>query len=164
MKPTDPPVNSTRPERGKGLVLPLSGVLPASILGGAWTAWVPALTASVTNPTLGSGSSAAGRYAQLGKLVMASAKIAFGTSGAAAGSGQYFVSLPVQPVGSLDVVGDFMVYDNSPGAYRAGVVQQVSGGLTAILVLGGGNDVSDAAPWTWAASDQILYRLAYEAS
>ena len=32
MKPPDPPVNSAQPERGKGLVLPLSGKLPVAIL------------------------------------------------------------------------------------------------------------------------------------
>ena len=139
--------------------------LPSSQLTGLqWASFTPALTASVTSPTLGTGSTASGRFARVGTFVVAQATLIFGTSGTGAGSGSYYVSLPIAPVGSLDVVGDFMVFDNSPGAYRAGVLQQVSSGQTAILVLGGGNEVTDAAPWAWAASDQIRYRLGYEAA
>ena len=164
MKPTDPPVNSTRPERGKGLVLPLSGVLPASILGGAWTAWTPALTAVTTNPTLGTGSSAAGRYSQFGKLVIAQAKIIFGTSGVVAGSGVYFVSLPVTPLGSSQVCGSFMLFDSDAGAFRAGTIYGSGTIAKAELILGAGPEVGDAAPWVWAASDQIVLSFAYEAA
>ena len=62
---------------------------------GTWTTWTPTLTASTTNPTLGTGSITAGRYVQNGKVVTAVAYIQFGSSGAAAGTGSYRVSLPV---------------------------------------------------------------------
>jgi hypothetical protein len=62
---------------------------------GNWTSYTPVLTAVTTNPTLGSGSVAVGYYAQIGKVVIYSFQIVFGTSGVNAGSGDYRVSLPV---------------------------------------------------------------------
>lgn len=62
---------------------------------GAWVAYTPVLTASTTNPTLGTGSSAVGRYRQFGKTVLCRGEFRFGTSGISAGSGQYSMSLPV---------------------------------------------------------------------
>jgi len=62
---------------------------------GTWATYTPVLTASTTNPTLGSGSTAAGRYVQNGKVVTAVVFFNFGGSGFAAGSGNLRVSLPV---------------------------------------------------------------------
>jgi len=62
---------------------------------GAPTDYTPVLTAATTNPTLGTGGGMAGRYIQVGKLVTYWFNITFGTSGAAAGSGAYTISLPV---------------------------------------------------------------------
>ena len=67
---------------------------------GTWASWTPSLTASVTNPTLGTGSVTQGRYVQNGKVVTAVAYFAFGTSGVSAGSGGYRCSLPVNAVNS----------------------------------------------------------------
>lgn len=72
------------------------GTTPASFEPvGAWTTYTPALTADTTNPTLGSGSIAYGRYKQNGKEVKCQFVIRFGSSGRNKGSGQYSVSLPV---------------------------------------------------------------------
>ena len=98
-------------------------------VGTSWANWTPALTATTTNPTLGTGSVATGRYFQLGKLVVANFKIQFGTSGTSAGSGAYRVSLPVACSTTTQnndfVVGYGHLHDASvgflglgPGAYR----------------------------------------------
>lgn len=62
-----------------------------------WTAYTPTLTTSGAgaDPTLGSGSVQFGRYAKIGRLVVAQFGIRFGTSGQAKGSGTYLVSTPV---------------------------------------------------------------------
>lgn len=71
-------------------------VITATNLGvGAWSgSWTPTITAT-SDPTLGTGSSSSGEYVQIGKTVIARGNVTFGTSGVAAGSGDYTFSLPV---------------------------------------------------------------------
>lgn len=82
--------------------------------GPAWTSWTMAWTAATTNPTIGNGT-ITGRYIQLGKLVVATARISQGTT-TSFGSGAYSFSLPVasqstnsflrgQPVGGYNDLG-----------------------------------------------------------
>jgi hypothetical protein len=72
-------------------------VLTAAQLNGIgeWTSYTPVLTATTTNPTLGTGSSATGAYARIQNLIVYNFQILFGTSGVVAGVGDYRVSLPV---------------------------------------------------------------------
>src|ERR1044072_3938497 len=57
--------------------------------------YTPTLTAVTTNPTLGAGGSASGRYTLFGgKFCTVRASIVFGTSGTNAGSGQYLMAVP----------------------------------------------------------------------
>lgn len=128
----------------------------------AWTGYTPSLTAASSNPTLGSGSSAAGTYIQLGKLVVARGVIAFGASGVAAGSGEYYVSLPVNAASS-QMLGNARLFDNSAGfAYWVGAERQSAS--TFKLFRDGAGSVTHAAPFAWAASDQISWVLTYEAA
>lgn len=82
-------------------------------LVGAYDAYTPTLTASTTNPTLGSGSSATGYYKRLGHRVEGYATIQFGSAGVAAGSGYYGLLLPVEPVNRTQAIGIGYVIDNS---------------------------------------------------
>jgi hypothetical protein len=72
-------------------------VLTAAQLNGIgeWTSYTPVLTATTTNPTLGTGSSATGAYARVQNLIVYNFQILFGSSGVVAGVGNYKVSLPV---------------------------------------------------------------------
>ncbi len=62
---------------------------------GEWTSYTPVLTATTTNPTLGTGSSSVGSYARIQDLIFYRFVITFGTSGVNAGVGTYRISLPV---------------------------------------------------------------------
>lgn len=142
---------------------------PAAGLPGAWSSYTPALTASVTNPTLGSGSGATGVYQQIGKLVVVQLKFQFGSSGVNAGSGLYSISVPV--------TGDAYGSVGYPALGSAGFVDDASTGARKMvacffdnldrdkidLTTEGGN-VTNSAPWTWAASDQILLGFFYQAA
>ena len=66
---------------------------------GAWTSYTPVLAAT-TNPVLGTGGSAVGRYTKHGKVVTFSTSITFGTSGFTSGDGPWTVSLPTPSGGS----------------------------------------------------------------
>jgi hypothetical protein len=64
---------------------------------GAGTSYTPALTASTTNPSLGTGgfTETTGVYSQNGNIVTGYARVAAGTTSVTAGSGTYRISLPV---------------------------------------------------------------------
>ncbi len=148
-------------------------------LVGAFTSYTPTLTASTTNPTLGTGSSATGYYKRLGHRVEGYASIQFGSAGVAAGSGYYGLLLPVEPVNRTQVIGIGYLVDNSDNARFLIASAAVSTPLwaastkKAIIVVSnaagsgfatGANPVGAAAPWTWAENDQLLVNFSYEAA
>lgn len=142
--------------------------------GNAWNTYTPTLTASSSNPTLGTGNAVAGewRYVDNGDWVMAQGKIVFGTSGVAVGSGTYRVSLPVTAGtinasgSSLDCAGQARLLDSSSGNTIIGEFH-VADGLAygtiefTNLTAGAASSATNALPWTWAASDEIYWSVIY---
>lgn len=148
-------------------------------LVGAYDAYTPTLTASTTNPTLGSGSSATGYYKRLGHRVEGYASILFGSAGVAAGSGYYGLLLPVEPVNREQAIGIGYLLDYSDNVRFLVASAAVSPPLwaantsKAIIVVSnaagagfgtGANPVGAAAPWTWAENDQLVVTFSYEAA
>jgi hypothetical protein len=137
---------------------------------GAWTSYTPTLTASTTSPTLGSGSIAEGQYIKIGKLVVGSYLIRFGTSGINTGSGTYRVSLPstISEIitGNQYIYGGGYIYDSNAGlgrilnhVYSNGLSYATLGLLeTTTNVF---SNVTNSSPWTWAASDEIQGNFMY---
>lgn len=157
---------------GSGITMATVGndvEIAASGGGFTFTTYTPTLTATVTNPTLGSGATSSGRYAQSGKLVFVTVLILFG-SGMTAGSGTYQIALPVTaataavnqgvPLGFGWLVGTSRIHtlidfvDNSKLQMRY---------LTA-FASGFGTLVSNANPWTWANTYHMDLHFAYEAA
>lgn len=142
--------------------------MPADPAGASGTptfaGYTPALTAVTTNPTLGSGSFAGGRYAQIGKVVIGNAFIGFGSSGVGAGSGEYRISLPVAGnfTGWL-LIGNGYVFDSSASVFRAVSIEPLTG-TTARLAVDNGIYIAHNGPWPWAASDQLRIHFSYEAA
>ncbi len=137
-----------------------------------WVAWVPALTASGTSPTLGAGSTADGWYIRTGNIVHATFRIIFGTSGTAAGSGTYRISVPVNVANSYASapLGSGWIYDSSgydryliswtrggSGAILNGYYDQQTAGTTEAGLL------TQAVPFAWGASDELHGTLIYQA-
>jgi hypothetical protein len=124
------------------------------------------LTAVTTNPTLGVGSTAAGTYAQLGSLVVVRARIFFGSSGVGAGSGVYRFSLPVAAAASNGVFGSGQLFDSSAGSTQlvACIADGVGTTYVNLRTNASASAVTDAVPWVWAASDQIVVVLTYDAA
>lgn len=133
-------------------------------IGAAWETWTPALTASTTNPTLGTGSSQTGRYGRVNKLVYGQGQISFGTSGAAAGSGFYYTSLPVTAQSSGLLVGTFQIYDSSATASYFGFLVSDTTSRCLLYYNNPASVVTNAAPFTWAASDFVRVQFYYEAA
>jgi hypothetical protein len=131
-----------------------------------WTGFTPALTASGTNPVLGTGSSTAGRYSLRGSHVVGDGHITFGTSGISAGSGILRVSLPVPTNMSLPyrLVGSCNLYQATTGTLRIGMLNRVNATTAQIHLDGGSGQASSSVPWVWGAGDVITYQLSYEAA
>ena len=134
---------------------------------GHWTSFTPTLTASVTNPTLGTGSTRAGSYCRVNDIVFYIAYIRFGTSGVNPGSGFYAVSLPVSASTSNSadrMMGTGYAYDNSASVNYSLSVTRVGGSATTVYLGPHGSAlVSNASPFTFAANDIIAINLAYRA-
>jgi hypothetical protein len=141
---------------------------------GAWRSWTPSLTASTTNPTLGTASRAEGIYVKVGRLVVANFVIEFGTSGTNAGSGFYRINLPVNAAQQLTNVGDYVLGDVrlfNFGPNEEARVQAIMNSVGLLTMsypdawpVGTFTSVGDAAPWAWGASDSMRGQLIYEAA
>lgn len=131
--------------------------------------YTPQVTASVTPPTLGSG----GNFEQVGlyrihqKLVdIPSLSIVFGSGGGpAAGSGNYFIQLPISanvtlPVIGTNAMGEGRMVDQSTG-FSGFVFPEIETATTVQPVYytsftgAAAGAMNAGAPWTWAASDSI---------
>lgn len=131
--------------------------------GFTYSAYTPTLTATTTNPTLGSGATQTGRYFQSGDWVHVEGLIRFGSSGTNAGSGVYLVSLPVAADTSITVklVGHGTIRDDSSAAHHT-VAYQLSTSTSALIRYTA--TVNNSSPWGWAANDWIWFTFDYEAA
>jgi hypothetical protein len=129
--------------------------------------YTPALTAT-SNPNLGTGGTAEGRYTLFnGKWCTVRVTFQWGTSGTA-GSGQYLISLPVNTSASItngvSNVGSAMLRDASGGpALNVAVCYATASASTMALLSVGGGLVNNTTPWAWGGSgDYITATLTYE--
>lgn len=166
--------SSTRPTARTGAVIYETDTgLYQSYNGSAWVVlgrtvtgtYTPTLTAATTNPTLGTGGAAEGRYTVWnGKWCTIRGTILFGTASVSAGSGQYFMALPFntssQIANGVSSQGVATLRDSSTGTINMGVTYAAASASTASFHSGG--IVTNAAPWTWAASDYISFTMTYE--
>lgn len=127
--------------------------------------YTPSLTASTTNPNLGTGGGQNGRYTLFGgNWCTVRGTIAYGTSGTNAGSGQYFIAIPFQI--NSNITGG--VATNGSGVIRcAGTLYPVVwyGAVNATTLSGlipAGNLVASAQPGAWTANDYLSFTLTYE--
>lgn len=139
--------------------------------GGAaptYSAYTPTLTAASVNPTLGTGGSAAGRYAQTGKIVNAAGTITFGSSGTNAGSGEYRIALPVTQPASIgsNVLGTVILFDSSATRFYGATAYKSSTTQMRIAVNESAGQIvlAEANVFAWSAGDLIMFNITYEAA
>lgn len=136
-------------------------------LGKFGTTWTPVLRATTTNPTLGTGATQLSHVWLNGNHVTLWFQITFGTSGVVAGSGNYSIALPAAypaMAGHLDVtLGTIRLVDSSGGpAVKLAIptlnlaAQEFTMRTTDTAAV-----VTNAVPWTWAASDVIAGQVSY---
>lgn len=167
-RPSSPPdgmvIWETDTERYVGWNATLAAWVPiGQIVTGTYT---PTVTASTTNPTLGTGSTATGRYTlRNGTWCDVRGLIKFGSSGAVAGSGAYSISLPFTSNATITGVnvgtGGSYLFDSSGPAAQA-AVPFLQNSATTFSLLGGSFQVSGTSPWTWATNDYLTFTFTYE--
>lgn len=124
--------------------------------------YTPALTASTTNPTLGTGSTATADYILRQGFVKLRFNFVFGTASVSAGSGTYQISLPTglgidADWASQHPIGLARLRDsNVPTiAFDWRCVTDLSFADKITIKNDSGGAVTNSVPWTWAASDSI---------
>lgn len=131
---------------------------PFTALAGAWTSYTPTLAATGTALSLGTAPTQVGQYIQVGKFVVFSFYIAWGTT-PTLGTGTYRLNVPVSlkadvgyRIGSCDFLhsgskatADIVVASTS-ACQISYPLTWPSGTLT---------EPGPAAPWAWAAGDVV---------
>jgi hypothetical protein len=128
--------------------------------GGVWSTWSPTLT----NVTLGTGSTVTARYMQMGKLVFVQLQIILGSSGADV-TGELIFSLPVTARATTPIVwGSGLVLDASISGGHRSVIVQAKTTTTASLINYNGGVVDATTPFDFTNSDQVRVAFFYEAA
>lgn len=136
-------------------------------LMGPWTTYTPALTASGSNPVLGTGNTASGRWFRMGKTIIYEFDIVAGST-FTAGTGTYEVSLPVAALaGGVTLashVGGGINIDASPLNTVPFECRLQSSTTVRMLYFGGTVGLSATTPTVPAASDRWQGSGCYEAA
>lgn len=135
----------------------------ARFAGAPSVAWTPTLIGSVTDPTLGSGSSAEAEYKIVRGMCHVSVSITFGTSGVSAGSGSYSITgLPIAPKSGRPtwLSGTARIKDSSTGNINTPHVIINDSGVISLRYpfaapVGADTFVGASSPWTWNTSDRL---------
>ena len=135
-------------------------------IGAVWETYTPTLTASTTNPNLGTTGSASGRYARVNKIVIGNAQFTFNGAGIAPGLGFYFCSLPITAQASGVAAGVANAIDVST---FASIQNSLSTDTTTRLIGIGTGGASlagsiQSTTFAWAAGDFIRFTFCYEAA
>lgn len=153
----------------------LDGPIVAPLISPEWTDWTPSIDAVTTDPTLGTGSAAAGRYLHFGYRCVGWGTIKFGTADTDAGSGRYTFPLPVAPkTNALTIpVGTGYATDaDAPTAvtpYITALAIEPSINTTQPIMivsqldfLDASNPVGAATPFAPGAGDSFAFQFDYE--
>lgn len=136
----------------------------ADELNGPRSAFTPAVAFGGVTASLGSGSTAEGRYKEHGSsLVVGHGHIAFGT-GPTIGTGALTVSLPVPIEATFNgIIGVCITVDDSDTSRRRVGALIRSASSSAVLWINDSTQAaSDSQPHVWTASDSIYYSFSYE--
>lgn len=126
-----------------------------------WTAYTPLWTAAAVDPTLGN-AALTGRYASNHAWCAVCLSLTFGST-SAAGTGEWYLSLPEPADTTILVVGSVLAYDLSATTYRVGGCEQADTGRLRFWADSAAAAVGGGVPFTWAAGDilraQVLYPI-----
>jgi hypothetical protein len=127
--------------------------------------YTPTLTATTTNPTLGTGGLAEGRFTLFnGKWCAIRGTIKFGSSGTNAGSGQYLIALPFTAnsniANGVSTVGSGAV--RSAGSIAMVQYYCSASSTTMAGITTSGNNITSGTPGAWTANDYLSFSMVME--
>lgn len=134
--------------------------------------YVPALTATTTDPNLGADGTAVGAYHRNGLFVTGWAQFLFSGSGLDAGSGPYIISLPLdadvsimqatEAAGAASILGGGFIRDDSTNLQSELVqVQLITANVVRLRRHNATTAVTSSDPFTWAEGDRISINFSY---
>ena len=131
-----------------------------------WASYTPALTASVTNPVLGSGAGFLrdGRYTKVGKTVQGWFTVQFGATGMSVGSGTYSVSLPTA-MAAADLtpnIGNAWIFLG--GVWYPAIMIRQTATTVQFRTTGATPTVAHNVPGAWSSGNGIRGTFEYEAA
>jgi len=138
-------------------------IINRSINETRYLSYLPALTATTTSPTLGTGSSQVGYYKIRSNMISVTSSISFGSSGIAVGSGSYLWSIPFIANQTLEV--GRMSFNHTGVSLGSGAVtfysasQLQANGIASAT--SGASGISNSTPYTWTALDNFKLTIEY---
>ena len=129
-------------------------------VSGAWVAYTPTWSASVTAPSLGNGT-LTGYYQQIGKTIHFRITLTFGST-TNKGSGGYLFSLPSNATTDSRAIGQGSYRDVSGGSDYGRIALLISAQNVQLQDMSGGR-VNDST-LAWASGDTITLSGTYEAA
>jgi hypothetical protein len=156
-----------------------AGIDPSKLAGGsvsmlsAWQTWTPTLT----NITLGTGSTVTGAYSQVGKKVTARLVVVLGTGGALTGTAAFTLPVTAQATYGTNVskigealyedVGVAAVFGSVYATNASNVASTTSARMGVYNAAGtylGDTGTSATIPFTFGAGDKLSCFIIYEAA
>lgn len=136
------------------------------VAGSRITSFVPTLSAS-TPPTMGTGAVRSGHYVVMpGASVAYTFFIQFGSSGVAAGTGQYTITLPLTAAvpggtGVFPAIGTIIALDTSASTILSGSCYVPGSNPSVVSLILSTAAATNTLPWVWAAGDYIAGTIVY---
>lgn len=145
------------------------GILYNNRSGPQWGTYTPTLTATTTNPNLGSGTTLArtGYYTRVGRTIHATVYVRAGDTGVSPGTGNYRISLPVaaRTISPAFYFGVGSAFDASANdAFDAVVRVGPTTNWNTAEIFVDSTTWSSAGPFVLAAGDSIGFSITYEAA
>jgi hypothetical protein len=129
--------------------------------------WQPELTAITINPTLGTGGIRTSHIWLSGNKVDIWFLIQFGTAGANAGTGTYYVPLPAAYPLMAGIPANTpagRVHQHRASPDTTWVADMIIGSTTLAYMVDqapGGGYTNHAYPWAWTINDKLLGHISY---
>lgn len=128
-----------------------------------WSTYTPTWSSTGTAPALGNGT-IAGRYKQIGKIVIFHIQLVMGST-TTYGTGNWQFSIPVTAISNATAIttGTGLVNDDSSVSGDQGLVPYLNSSTTILAKIANGGQLSATAPLTWVTNDEIRLGMVYEA-
>lgn len=126
-------------------------------ISSAWTSYTPVFTAASGSPAVGNGT-ISGSYRRVGKVVDYRGAFIFGST-SNAGTGEWYMSTPFTTDAPDAVTGSAFLHDSGTAYYSC--ICAFRAAATKLNFVTSATQVSNSAPFTWAAGDRVIWQIVF---